>query len=79
MDKVTIEINENENYNIEKVSVLTGYCTAYIRGLERKGKIPQSFRDEKNWRYWKGKDVKKICEYRGNQQSPLAKARKDKK
>jgi hypothetical protein len=61
---VSVDIIPERRYNIEEVSVLTGYSTGHIRNMERGGKIPKASRNEKDWRYWTGIDVIKILNYR---------------
>lgn len=60
MLSVEIEIDPEQNYSIENLSLLTGYSTGYIRNLERKKKIPLANRDPKGWRFWRGTDVVSI-------------------
>ena len=60
----SVEIVPDRRYDIEEVSVLTGYSTGHIRNMERNGKLPKACRDEKGWRYWEGVAVIKILNYR---------------
>ena len=80
--KIIITVDAEKQYDIEIVAfLLGGYDTGYVRDLERAGKIPKAHRDEKNWRYWLGKDIPKILEYTPNhnaQKNNLNKGKKKK-
>lgn len=50
-------------YSRKEVADLVGVSTQTIRLWEDAGAIPQSIRDDKDYRYWLEEDVEKIKEY----------------
>lgn len=66
MRVITIDQDTGKRvYSRKEVADLVGVSTQTIRLWEDAGAIPQSIRDDKDYRYWLEEDVKKIKEYAG--------------
>lgn len=66
MKVITIDQDTGQRvYSRKEVAVLVGVSTQTIRLWEDAGAIPQSVRDENDYRYWLEEDVEKIKEYAG--------------
>lgn len=64
MKVITIDQDTGKRvYSRKEVAVLVGVSTQTIRLWEDAGSIPQSIRDENDYRYWLEEDVEKIKEY----------------
>lgn len=66
MRVITIDQDTGKRvYSRKEVADLVGVSTQTIRLWEDAGAIPQSIRDDKDYRYWLEEDVEKIKEYAG--------------
>lgn len=64
MRVITIDQDTGKRmYSRKEVADLVGVSTQTIRLWEDAGAIPQSIRDDKDYRYWLEEDVEKIKEY----------------
>lgn len=64
MRVITIDQDTGKRvYSRKEVADLVRVSTQTIRLWEDAGAIPQSIRDDKDYRYWLEKDVEKIKEY----------------
>lgn len=64
MKVITIDADTNERvYSRKEVSDLVGVSTQTLRLWEDNGIIPPSIRDDRNYRYWKEADVRKISNH----------------
>ena len=64
MRVITIDQDTGKRvYSRKEVADLVGVSTQTIRLWEDAGAIPQSIRDDKDYRYWLVEDVEKIKEY----------------
>lgn len=64
MKVITIDQDTGKRvYSRKEVADLVGVSTQTIRLWEDAGSIPQSIRDENDYRYWLEEDVEKIKEY----------------
>lgn len=64
MRVITIDQDTGKRvYSRKEVADLVGVSTQTIRLWEDAGNIPQSIRDDNDYRYWLEEDVEKIKEY----------------
>ncbi len=64
MKVITIDADTQERvYSRKEVSDLVGVSTQTLRLWEDNGIIPPSIRDDRNYRYWKEADVRKISNH----------------
>lgn len=64
MRVITIDADTHERvYSRKEVSDLVGVSTQTLRLWEDNGIIPPSIRDDRNYRYWKEADVRKISNH----------------
>lgn len=64
MRVITIDADTKERvYSRKEVADLVGISTQTLRLWEDAGVIPQSVRDDKDYRYWLEADIAKIKEY----------------